>query len=46
MAEVQMGKKTHEEILNIAGHNGNVYQNHIKIIPHSCYNGFHQEHKQ
>jgi Cdc6-like AAA superfamily ATPase len=34
--EVQMTKKTHEELLNIPGHKGNVNQNHVKILPHSC----------
>jgi hypothetical protein len=34
--EVQMSKKTHEEMLNIPGHKGNENQNHIKIPPHSC----------
>jgi hypothetical protein len=33
--EVQMGKKTCEEILNIPG-KGNANQDHIKILPHSC----------
>jgi hypothetical protein len=27
-------------------HKGNANQNHIKILPHSCLNGYHQEHKQ
>jgi hypothetical protein len=44
--EIQMAKKTHEEILNIPGHNGNANQNHVKILPHSCHNSYHQEHKQ
>jgi hypothetical protein len=38
--------KTHEEMLNIPGHKGNVNQSHIKILPHSCQNDYHQEHKQ
>jgi hypothetical protein len=44
--KVQMGKNTHEEMLNIPTHKGNVNQNHIKILPHSCENGYHQEHRQ
>jgi hypothetical protein len=34
--EIQIAKKTHEEMLNIPGHKGNVNQNHFKIPPHSC----------
>jgi hypothetical protein len=34
--EVQMAKKTHKEMLNIPGHEGNANQNHIKIPLHSC----------
>jgi hypothetical protein len=34
--EIQMAKKTHEEMFNITGHKGNANQNHIKILPHSC----------
>jgi hypothetical protein len=33
--EVQMAKKTHEEMLTIPGHKRNANQNHIKILPHS-----------
>jgi hypothetical protein len=44
--EVQMAKKTHEEMLNIPGHKGNANQNYVKISPHFCYNGYHQEHNQ
>jgi hypothetical protein len=44
--EVQMAKETHEEMFNIPGHKGNANQNHLKILPHSCLNGYHQEHKQ
>jgi hypothetical protein len=29
-------QKTHEEMLNISGHNGKGHQNHVKITPHSC----------
>jgi hypothetical protein len=31
--EVQVGRKTHEEILNILMHKGNGNQNYIKIPP-------------
>jgi hypothetical protein len=34
--DVQMAKKTHEKLLTISGHKGNVNQNHTKILPHSC----------
>jgi hypothetical protein len=34
--EIQIAKKTHEEMLNIPGHKGNVNQNHGKIPPHPC----------
>jgi hypothetical protein len=43
--KVQM-LKTHEDMFNIPGHKGNANQHHVKILPHSCYNGNHQEHKQ
>jgi hypothetical protein len=33
-------------MLNIIGHKGNANQNHVKILPHSCLTGYHQEHKQ
>jgi hypothetical protein len=33
-------------MLNISDHKGNANQNHIKIPPHSCENGYYQEHKQ
>jgi hypothetical protein len=33
-------------MLNIPGHKGNVNQNCIKIPPPSCWNDYHQEHKQ
>jgi hypothetical protein len=26
--------------------NKNANQNHVKIPPHSCYNGYHKEHHQ
>jgi hypothetical protein len=44
--EVQMAKKYMKKMLNILGHKGNVNQNHFKIPPHSCQNGYNQEHKQ
>jgi hypothetical protein len=28
---------------SIPGHKGNASQNHVKISPHSCWNGYHQE---
>jgi DNA-binding transcriptional regulator GbsR (MarR family) len=34
--EVQMAKKTHEKMLIIPGHKGNVNENHTKIPPNSC----------
>jgi hypothetical protein len=40
------GQKTHEVMFNTSDHKGNVNQNHIKISPHSCSNGYDQEHKQ
>jgi hypothetical protein len=40
------GEKTHEEMFNILGHEENANQNHVKIPPHSCQNGYYQEHKQ
>jgi hypothetical protein len=33
-------------MLHIPDHKGNANQNHIRIPPHSCYNGYHQEYKQ
>jgi hypothetical protein len=34
--EIQMTKKTHEEMLLIPDHKGNANQNHITISPYSC----------
>jgi hypothetical protein len=34
--EVQMAKRTHEEMLTIPGYKGNANQNHVKVPPHSC----------
>ena len=40
------GQQAHEKMLNIANHQGNVYQNHNEISPHTCQNGYYQkEHK-
>jgi hypothetical protein len=33
-------------VLYIPGNKGNANQNHIKIPPHSYFNGYHQEYKQ
>jgi peptidoglycan/xylan/chitin deacetylase (PgdA/CDA1 family) len=41
--EIQMAKKTHYKMLIILGHKGNANQNHIKVPPHPCLNGYHQE---
>jgi hypothetical protein len=34
--EVQMAKKHMKKIVTNSGHKGNAYQNHIKILSHSC----------
>jgi hypothetical protein len=34
--EVQMSKKTNEEMLNIPSHKGYANQNRVKISPQSC----------
>jgi hypothetical protein len=39
-------KKTHEEMLSITGHEGTANQNHVNILPQSCWNSYHQEQKQ
>jgi hypothetical protein len=39
-------KKVHEKMLSSCDHKGNSNQNYTKILPHCCYNGYHQEHKQ
>jgi hypothetical protein len=44
--EIQMAKKTHEEMLTISSHKGNANQNHIKIPPNSCQNRRHYKHQQ
>jgi UDP-N-acetyl-D-mannosaminuronic acid transferase (WecB/TagA/CpsF family) len=41
-----MAKKTHDKMYNIPDHKKNANQIHVKIPPHSCYNGYPQEHKQ
>jgi hypothetical protein len=41
-----MNKKIQEEMLSIPDPKGNANQNHVKIIHHSFYNGYHQEQKQ
>jgi hypothetical protein len=40
--EVQMLKNTlkKKKTLTIPGHKGNANQNHIKIPPHICWNGY------
>jgi cobalamin biosynthesis protein CobD/CbiB len=43
--EVQMDRKHMKKMLTIPGHKRNSNQNHIKILPYSCYNYYHQEHK-
>ena len=40
------GKKAHEEMLNISNHQGNANQNHNKISPHTCQNGYRQKRTQ
>jgi recombination DNA repair RAD52 pathway protein len=34
--EIQMAQKTHEKMLTISSHKGNVNQNYTKIPPHPC----------
>jgi hypothetical protein len=34
--EVQMAERSHDEMLNIPGHQGNANQNQVKILPLSC----------
>jgi hypothetical protein len=38
--DFQMAKKHKKKMLNIPGLKGNANQNHFKILPHSCYNGY------
>jgi hypothetical protein len=39
-------KQKQEKILTISGHKVNANQNCPKILPHSCFNWYHQEHHQ
>ena len=36
------GQQVQEKILNTANHQGVANQNHNKISPHTCQNGYHQ----
>jgi hypothetical protein len=31
-------------MFTIPGHKGNANQNHTKILPHGCWNSYHQKH--
>ena len=35
------GKWVHEKMLNLINHQGNANENHNKIPPHTCQNGYH-----
>ena len=37
------GQQAHEKMFNILSHQGKVNQNHNKISPLSCQNGYHQK---
>ena len=37
------GQQVHENVLNIANHQGNSDQNHKEISPPTCQNGYHQK---
>ena len=37
------GQQEHENMLNIANHQGNTNQNHNELSPHTSYNGYHQK---
>ena len=37
------GQQAHQNILNIANHQGNANQNHSEIPPHICQNGYQQK---
>ena len=40
------GQEAHEKMLSITNHQRNATQNHNKILPHTCHNGYKQkEHK-
>ena len=34
------GQQAHVKTLNITNHQGNANQNHNKISPHTCHNGY------
>ena len=34
------GQQMHEKIVNITNHPGNANQNHNKMSPHTCHNGY------
>ena len=40
------GQRTHEKMFNITDHQGNADQNHKKITPHTCQNGYYQKDKR
>ena len=37
------GQQAHGNIHNITNHQGNAYQIHYEILPHTCQNGYHQK---
>ena len=37
------GQQTHEKMLIITNHQRNANQNHNKMSPHTCQNGYHQK---
>jgi hypothetical protein len=43
---MQMAKQYMKKMLTIPGYKGNKNQNHTKITPHPCYNGFLQQQQQ
>jgi hypothetical protein len=43
--EIQMAKKIWRNAQH-PGHKWNANQNHVKIPPHSCQNGYHHQYKQ
>ena len=38
------GQQVQEKMLNTANHQGIASQNHNKISPHTCQNGYHSNH--
>ena len=40
------GQQAQKKMLNTAGHQGVINQNHNKIPPHACQNGYHQKDKK